>query len=414
MQTEKFLSNKRAILASPGTMYNDLYYSVLNSTTSMVECTYMSSKNFQSLPSLQFNSSSTINVQNENFVGDVYLHLELPQVVENQTICRGWGYSCISEISYLMGASSSVFTIGGEAMLALLLSQCNLEKKNELFRLGGEEHLTTSSGPIYADVFLPLPWSSLCCDRIPFPSDMLSSNIQITIKFKSPASIYGGIGLRPTQFNQAILSYREGVLSDKGMSLKYELMANPSIHYSYPFVYVRQFSRRFTGSTNGTSVQLDGFLNADLLGICFYCVKEDDVNPISSLHPKPLNTDNLKDIELLYNGNYLYRSFNESWKLDNLATSGSPNYFQNSIVTSPNNTAPFNSVPVDSYVCNINFSKIQGACTPSHLNNTFRVANQVLDLKFKTSTNNTYILYACYMYNGIIQVQAGVSEVFMD
>ena len=415
MEIEKYLTNKRAQLDGPGVLHNDLYYSVMNSTTSLIETTYMSSKNFQSLPSLQFNSSSTINIQNENFIGDVYVHLELPAIVADQTLCRGWGYSCIQEITYLMGASSSTFTIGGQALLAMLVSQANEQvAKNELIRLGGEEHLVPTSGPVTADVFLPLPWSSFCCDRLPFPSDLLSSNIQVTVKFKSSASIYGGIGARPTAFNQAILSYREGVLSDKGLSLRYDLMANPELHYSYPFVYARQFERRFNGNVNGTSIQLDGFLNGDLLGIAFYVVKESDVNPSASLHPKPLNADPITDVELLYNGNYMYRSFGQSWKLENMSPGKCPNYFHNSIVTSGSNTGPFNSVPVDTYINNIDFTRTRAACQPSNMFNSLRVANQVLDLRFRTSSDEQYILYAVYMYNGIIQCQAGVSEVFMD
>ena len=414
MSQDKFLSNKRALLASPGTMYNDLYYSVINASTSLVETTYMNSKNYQSLPSVQFNSSSSINLQNENFIDRVYLHLVLPAVVANQTLCRGWGYHCIREISWLMGSSSSVFTLEGESILNLLLNEADdQDSKNELLRLGGEEHLTTTSGTIEATVMIPLPFSSLCMERLGFPTDLLSSNVQVTIKFKDASSIYGGIGARPTAFNQAILSYREGVLTDKAMSLRYEMMANPQLLYSYPFIFSRQLSKRFTGSTTtDVQIQLDGFLNSDLLGIIFYCVKESDISPQSSLHPNPLNTDDIRDVSLLYNGNFLYRSFGSSWKLQNMLQL--PGYVQNSINTSPNNTGPFTSEPKNSYICNIDFTRLKAVCQPKHMFNTFRVANQVLNLRFKTTTTDTYTIYATYLYNGIIQVQAGVSEVYFD
>jgi hypothetical protein len=62
----------------------------------------------------------------------------------------------------------------------------------------------------------------------------------------------------------------------------------------------------------------------------------------------------------------------------------------------------------------IDFSRLRGACVPSHLFNVQRVANQTLFLNFNTPTTEGYRLFACYMYNGMISTQSGVTSVYFD
>lgn len=421
----KFLSNKKALLSSPGTVYNDLYYSITNSTTSLVETTYETCVNVRSLTSTQFGSSSSVNLQNENFVNEVYLFAELPNLVANQTLSRGWLYSAIREVEYVIGASSSSFTIQGESLFALAMGQCHTEEeRSELIQLAGHEYLAPVTAPagkdaprITGQILIPLPWSSHCYDRLGLPSDLLSSNIVITIRFNDSSAIFGGTGARPDSFTKLELQTREGVLTDKSKSLKYQMLKDPSLIYNYPFIHCRQFSQVFTGYRESENVKsqvnLQGFIQSDLLGIIVQVIKNSDLSSTSSNAPNALNLDDITNVELTYNGIPIYRANYDAWKLYNMhGIHGSSGYGYS--VIAPGTTAPFNSSPTSCHLLFIDFSRIRSACLPDRMFNTFRVANQTLNLTFNTSQSDSYTCFCTYLYNGIISLQSGVSQVYFD
>ena len=90
MEQEQFyLTNKHALLSGGGSMLQDNYYTVLNSTSSLVETTY-NNENLIALPSVQLGSSTSVSIQNFNFLGRIMLHLSLDPLVANQTLGRGW------------------------------------------------------------------------------------------------------------------------------------------------------------------------------------------------------------------------------------------------------------------------------------------------------------------------------------
>lgn len=70
LNPETYLSNKHVILSSGGTKLNDLYYHYMNSSSSLVECTYSMGKYTQSLSSLSFGSSSNVTIPNQSFLND--------------------------------------------------------------------------------------------------------------------------------------------------------------------------------------------------------------------------------------------------------------------------------------------------------------------------------------------------------
>lgn len=90
-----FVSEKRVLLSNPGTKRNDVYYTQLNTTVEQAEVTYNIGRFKQALNSTNFGGQALIVVPNSSLVSDMYLHLELPALVADQSLCRGWGYGMI-------------------------------------------------------------------------------------------------------------------------------------------------------------------------------------------------------------------------------------------------------------------------------------------------------------------------------
>lgn len=314
-------------------------------------------------------------------------------------------------------------------MFSAAMAQCmDEEKRSELFRLAGQEQLGPAIAVVGADVpkiraYVPLifPWS-LVCDKLPLDSSLLTNNIVITIKFKPSSSIYGGSDARPTAFTSAKITFRQGDLSNTNLSLRNTMMANPDLIYSYPFTHYQNFqSPPFAGARESDGlaacqVNLQGFINSDLVGIMFYVVRQSDVNPTTSGNsPSPFNTDPITNVRLFYNGIPLYMSDGELYKLVNTIGHQSASYWQNSVIRA-GSVAPFNSDPVDSYLVFIDFSRLRAACFASHFPNCMRVSNQTLQLNFNTQFGPTvnYLCYATYMYNAIAEMRNGQSFIYFD
>lgn len=420
----EILSDKRVVLSNPGSKRNDVYYTTLNTTVEQVESTYSMGRFKQSITNQKFGGQALITIPNSTFLGEMYLHLELPALVANQTICRGWGYGCIDNISYLFGSSNvSQIQINGQSILQTVMAQCETaEKRNELFRLAGEElgTLTTDVGiSPKADLILPLPWSTLCggmFKKKPFDTNLLDAPITVTIAFKNAESIYGGSGARPDGFSVATALFRQGELANKANSLRNVLMSQPDLMLAYPFIHHQSFApARFTVSdpTQTQNVILQSFINADIVGITIGVIRKSRLNPGSNNSPSPFAYDDISDVRLLFNGQVMYEAPGNLMKLVNMNSIEGAGYFHNSVLAA-GTTAPFTSDAVDSYILMIDFARIRSMCFEGEYQNVMRIGNQVLELEFKVQSADDYNLYATYHYNGVAEIQRGQSNIFFN
>jgi hypothetical protein len=401
-----------------------LYYSEENSSTASVETTF-NQQNVLSLASLSFNGTSNVYIPIDQFLSSVVLHLKLPNIVANQAISRGWGYSMIQSIGWTLGASNSTtIFMDGASVLQAVLAQCDTaEKKSELLRLGGEEYLSPyippagASDDLEAYVFLPLPFSSLC-GHLPLDTTLLSNNISLVIQFKSAAAIYGGSAVRPSAFTAAEIMLRQGKLSNQNSSIKDVMISDPSLMYAYPFIFTQSFNG---GQVVGSSVQsspcravLNTFLNADLLGIALTVVKASDISPSANSTPNPTNFADLSNVLVTFNGTTLFRYPGKSYKLANMAVGKQgPGYMHGSVIA-PGASSPFASTPVDAYQLYLDFSFERGACLHDHLQNVWRLPNQQIQVEFNTpETGVQYVVHATYFYNAVAEFQNGTSAVYI-
>lgn len=441
-----YLSNKHVILSSGGTKLNDLYYHGLNSSASLVECTYSMGKYSASLSNLSFDGTNNINIPNQSFLGETYLELELSNAADvgvgipsDAVLCNAWGYAAIDSISYLMGSSNtSTITLSGPQIFMAVMSQCDTaEKRSEVLRLAG----LTQIGP-YTDgtrtrayVLLPFPWSTMC-DKLDVDTSLLSNNIMVTIKFKAANAIMttaaGPLGSTyPTKFLNAKITFRQGDLSNTNLSLKHTMMQNPDLIYSYPLIHFSSGNSNnttFKGSVDGGApIQLNitGFLNSDLVGLYFYVVENNYVRGnLSPVTPapriitpvQPFRSDPITNVSLYFNGIPLYLTDGELYKLVNMVGTQNASFYSYTGVdpyTSPVGAAPKND---NSYICYIDFARLRAACYQNHFNNTFRVANQTLQLQFNTSKGSDVDYQCAYVmvYNGICEFRGGQSFIYFD
>jgi hypothetical protein len=420
----RYISDKRPLLSAPGRKLNDVYYSNMNSIVDTVECTYSQGRILQSLPSLSFGGSSQVVIPIGSFIGQTYLHLRLPNLVANQSLERGWGLAAIQSISWIFGSSNvSQVTLNKQSIMQILLAQCETaDKANEMFNLAGECLLAPvpSGDQICADILLPFPWSNFSglFPKKEYDTTLLSNPITVTIQFDQASAIFGGSGTRPSAFLEASVSYRTGDLAQKEMSLRTALMNNPSQMYSYPFIYQQSYvSQSFLGSTDVSSpvtIQIQNFLNADLVGMLISVVKQSDIAPSASSTPNTFNYDEVSNVILNLNGQNVYVSPYKQYKLLNMQSSLGASYFANT-VTLAGSTQPFTTNPVNSYVVFVDFSRLRSAAFTNVMQNVWRIGNNSMSVSFNTSTASVaYTMFCTILYNSVLETSNGESRMYLN
>lgn len=425
-----YLSNKRVLLSNPGTRIHQAYYSAINSTVDAVEMTYNTGRLTISLSQLAFRGQAQIIIPNSSFLEEFYLHLVLPPLTANQTICRGWGWASIAQISYLFGSSNvSQLSVSGQSMWQHIASSCETsEKRNMMWKLGGDEILggPGPSGPnIDANIIIPLPWSNATGAggaKLPYDTTLLSNPITVQIQFNGPESIYGGSDPYPSpaSFLSGTAIMRQGDLGQKNNSLKFLMMREPSLMYAYPFVHTQSFTpSNFTVSGTTTTINLIGFIAADLLAITFGVVANSDLangGPPNFSSPNPFNYQDLRDIMLTFNGLVMYNAPGSSYKLFNMQSMVGSGEFQGSIIQpAAGGVPPYTSTPIDTNLVVMNFARLRQVTFEGQYQNVWQIGNNVLNLQFGNLTIGTgYTLFATFYYNAVNETQNGQSTIYFN
>jgi hypothetical protein len=420
----EYLSTKRVELSSPGIKLQDQYYSVLNSQVELAECTYNLGRYTVSLSQLNMGSSSQILIPNSSLLGKVFLHLELPPLVFNQTLTSNFGYKVVESISYIWGSSNvSQIIYSGATMWSSIAAQADTsEKLSELAKLAGTAQFSVTGEIPTADILLELPCSNACglSQKKPYDTSMINSPIVLTITFKQSNTIYGGTAVPPAAFTRATIVARQGDFTNKDQSLSMVLRKDPSLMYTYPFIHHQTFTPgNFTGSISSASpvtINLTGIINADLVSLSFYCVQTSNLISSAGSSPNPFLTDSITNPVLSFNGLVMYSSPGSLWKLVNMDSSPGASYWNDSIITSipGGGLAPYQATPVNSYILFIDFSRIRAQCFTDKMANVWRLGNNTLSLSFNTTTTNQYSAFLTYNYNGIIETSQSQTKIYFD
>lgn len=381
------------------------------------ECDVIANTRYsQSAPNLNFPGSNTLSIPNMSILDIIAFKVK---VTFPTNVCapRGWGYCLVDRIDYRIG-SSYVLTVNGEQhAFGVLNKQENLEKRDQVLKLGGDEIRAAVSNS-EAEIFIDIPISRIAYDthKLPFDTKMLNMPIQIVVYWKSPSSVFAGTGTLPTAATSAEFVIRQIDFKDPMHSMAEDLKLDPMASYVHPFLYQQtQVPIPFTTSTtvSGVVASLTGFRYGNLEAIGLFPVLNSNYQPQgANAALNPYDTLRMQDIKLLFNGLVLYNTPDRTHDLLNLPNNLSVNYFWNSRL-SGTTSANFASVPINSYYYIIDLSQASGFRKEGSIQSGLEVGPNTLQLTFTTPESNaaSATLYVVYYYTAGIKVMYGGNQV---
>jgi hypothetical protein len=416
------LSEKRTLAASPGIKIQDLYYSALNSTGSLVESTTNYGRLQISLSQSGWGQSAQVVVPASSFNSGVYLRLVLPNLPAGILLNRGWGYLAVANLQWTFGSSNiGSINLPRTGLIAQVMSECDTsERASELWNLAGQETLGPTTTPPTATVFLPFPWSSFCGmnPKKGFDTNLLqhSSPINFILSFSQPTEVFGGsgvaLGTYPASFSAAQVLFMQTEMSNRNNGLGEILKRESGLIASYPFVHRQLFAPNiFNGSTvpaTPVSAVLQSFINADLIGISFVVIAVSDLTSTTGNVPN-WRPANLQNVSLTYNGIVLYNSPEFTYKMYNMRGIPGAGYFAESVVsTAVGGFPPYSVTEINAYIplYAAAMEGKKGICDPTHMANVSRYPNQQLNLSFTTPDTSAYLLQVVYHYTALVEVNS--------
>ncbi len=423
-----FLSQKRVLLSNPGVKLNQLYYSFLTSQVDLVENTWNLGRFTQSLTAPNYSSNSQNIIPAQSFIAETYLYVRLADLgANNIALCRGWLWALIDELSYLFGSANvSQLSIDGKTNFMTMFEQAETKEKRDLMMTqGGQSRIFTGvfpfdvAGPNEAMIQLALPWSSASglFNKRPFDTSLLRNPITISIKFNPARAILGGVGLAGNIpiIEEARLILRQGNLSNKDQSLRMRMLRDPSLLYSYPFIHHE--THRVSALPIGTShtMNLLGFINADLLSISIGFIRDAFVEPVGSDMPQPFQFENIKNPVLKFNGLTMYDAPSDFWKLVSVHSEiGQDSFGNNEIGGDGSGPSPFTQTAVEGFILTMDFSRIRALSYEGFYQNVWRIGTNTLTLSFDTDLTLILVPFISYYYNGLAEIQNGETRIFFD
>ena len=222
-------------------------------------------------------------------IQDILCEFQMPAVNPNVGLAlpRGWGYALIKQVSFRYGGSSQYFLTGDQILQAALVRQPSRSTVDDMMTIGGQNlsgaELNISNN--YANVVLTLPHStpSGVGKAHPFPSDLLTQQIQITVELNPIASIFtvnpgGGSSAPPTQLQNAKFVVQQVMLNNLGDALARRVDMSTNA-YAFPAQFIQQKQQiPLASTTTEQSVVLTGFRSGEVKALWCWVTSDDNDN----------------------------------------------------------------------------------------------------------------------------------------
>jgi hypothetical protein len=271
----------------------DIYY--YDGETSKKQCfpTSVNTKYVQQFANLT-GGSSVFTIPPNCGIQDVVIEFKMPNLsgaLTGLALPRGWGYALIKQVSFRYGGSSQYFLTGDQLLQAALARQPSRATADDLLTLGGDYLSGTdlSNNNINANVVLTLPHStpSGVGKAHPFPTDLLTQQVQITCEINPIASIFsvnsgGGSSTPPSALASAQFVVQQVVLNNLGDALarRVDMATNA---YAYPAQFIQQKQVvSLASSTASQSVVLTGFRSGEVKALWCWITSDDEQNGTAS------------------------------------------------------------------------------------------------------------------------------------
>ena len=412
-------SNSAQSMVRPGECV-DLYY--YDHETSKKQCwpTTVNTKYVQSFANLT-GGSSVFTIPPQQGVMDVVCSFVLPQLPAGNgsglALNRGWGYQLINRVSFRYGGSSQYFMSGAQLLQNAARAQPSREAASDLFMLGGQAYFGAQleAAPQYANVVLTLPHAtpSGVGKAHPFPSDLLTQQIQITIELINVASVYSvaanATGTVPTSgLDFASFQVQQCILNNAGDALARRVdMAENA--YAFPAEFVQQEQvLALQNTADPQSVVLTGFRSGEVKSIQVWLSRASDT---SGAIKNPWNWVLPTAIEMTYAGD-IYARFNaQSATLWNMINGDKFPGFQ-ALNLSDGGPATINNASITSTYVELPFAQ---PFINEEEHNTLvhgkAITNGIVNLLLTTPTaQSDWQLHVSYVYNTTILMSQGTAD----
>jgi len=244
----------------------------------------------------------------------VAIEMRLQQVASsggtNLALARGWGYALIKNISYRVGGSTQFFVTGAQMLQHSLKRMTNQQAKDDLFSLGGS-YITGAGFEVATNrayVFLDLPWCKSTSEGlpVPLPSDILGSQVQITVELNSLSDLIavnstGTIPATLTALASGQFQVQQLLMASRDDSLA--TRENMATHqYVMPVEFVQQLQVVPCASTTAVqTIVATGFRAGSVKSIEAWLTLDDDNavtkrNPLKWIIPQNLTVTYAGDV----------------------------------------------------------------------------------------------------------------------
>jgi hypothetical protein len=258
----------------------DLYYYDGETSKKQAFPTTINTKYVQQFQNVN-GGSSTFTIPPQNGISDVVLSFAYTNNTGSASgaiaLPRGWGYALINRVSFRYGGSSQYFLSGQQVLQNALRAQTSRTSMDDILTLGGNVSGASELAAglsVYANCVLTLPHNvpSGVGKNHPFPTDLLTQQVQITIELFNPASIFtnqtaAALPAWCSSLSQAQFQVAQIMLNNQGDALarRVDMSVNA---YSYPAEFCQQLQTiPLLNSLGSQSVVLTGFRSGEVKSI---------------------------------------------------------------------------------------------------------------------------------------------------
>lgn len=280
----------------------DLYYYDGETSRKQAFPTTQNTKFVQNFQAGVGGGSSVFTIPPQNGIQDIVLNLGLTALTNqaNVGLPDAWGYALIRQVSFRYGGSSQYFLSADQLLQLALQRQTQTQAMTDIVQLGGSAQVAlVANTTYYANVVLTLPHStpSGIGKAHPFPSDLLTQQIQITVETYPWNAVFCGSGasalVAGTDFAQGLAQFQvqQCMLNNQADALarRVDMSVNA---YAYPATFVQQRQQIALGSAgnsasacgqaqsqSGVAVTLTGFRSGEVKAIAVWLTLSTDFTP---------------------------------------------------------------------------------------------------------------------------------------
>jgi hypothetical protein len=423
MQYEITEATQSAI--NPGEV-KDIYYYGETNTSKQAFPVVKNNRFLQQFANLTGGTSQFVISPNMG-VSDIVCRLVLPAegaagaTYANVWLPAGWAYQLVRTVSVRYGGSSQYFWTGQQMFAQNMLDCENDSKKQQILTLGGNQGTGSALSSAEGYIYINLPHNSPRAEGkpLPFPSDLLTQPIVVTIELNPISSIFGYITGQTTgapnalaaaeiQVNQEYLSDSADLLARR-VDMNTHALSVPLKYFAQQEVLIRNLA------AGANSLVLTGFRAGEVRDIMLWA---EPVFPAGSANGAIGSTTwyPLANTQLLYNGEIFFTSNGNVSQMWNLIEDKKKPAFDTTDVTAATG-AP--GAQVESYWTLVKFSQVD---VPRDRMYDLVAGKPILNAVVQLQTTlpalptlggvaaTSWTLHALYLYNASLLCSRGTTD----